>query len=377
MTWHYTGFQRFPDVWGTKPGVLMPTLHKVSVYGWIGVPFFFLISGFVICMSAWGRSPGDFMISRVTRLFPAYWLAVFMTGTLMVLARPVWVDKVKSLSYTDILTNLTMMQDGIAGRSIDGVYWTLYIELRFYVLFGLVLALGALSYRKMVAFCGLWLFFSAIASNADIPLLQIMLFPQWAPYFIAGMAMYLMYRFGPNLLLWCIIAFAWLLAQHQLQPVLKSYRWDAQGPLSYTVTLGLITLAFGAMIAVSLGWLDRIQWKWLTIAGALTYPVYLVHQEIGWWVIHKLHAKVNAYVLVFSLIAGMLVLAYLIHRLVERPVSKRLKRGLDNAMREIRAGGRQRWQPSGAAPAPGIQAGVQPGVQAGPGERAAVAEPQS
>ncbi|RKE19490.1 peptidoglycan/LPS O-acetylase OafA/YrhL [Streptomyces sp. TLI_171] len=349
MTWHYTGFQRFTDVWEGKPGVLMPALHKFSVYGWIGVPFFFIISGFVICMSAWGRSPGEFMVSRVTRLFPAYWLAVFMTGTLLILARPTWVDKVKSLSYTDILTNLTMMQDGIAGRDIDGVYWTLYIELRFYVLFGLMMALGALTYRKAVAFCGLWLFFSAIASNADIPLLQIMLFPQWAPYFIAGMAMYLIYRFGSNLLLWCIIAFAWLLAQHQLQPVLRNYSADAQEKLSFTVTLALITLAFGAMIAVAMGWLDRIQWKWLTVAGALTYPVYLVHQEIGWWVIHELHAQVNAYVLVVSLIAAMLVLAYLIHRLVERPVSKRLKRGLDSALRDIRAGGgRQRHQPSGA-----------------------------
>uniref|UniRef100_A0AAU2VA93 Integral membrane protein n=1 Tax=Streptomyces sp. NBC_00003 TaxID=2903608 RepID=A0AAU2VA93_9ACTN len=34
---------------------------------------FFLISGFVICMSCWGKPLGDFFVSRVVRLYPAYW----------------------------------------------------------------------------------------------------------------------------------------------------------------------------------------------------------------------------------------------------------------------------------------------------------------
>lgn len=38
-----------------------------------------MVSGFVICMSAWGRSVGDFAVSRVSRLFPAYWAAVAFT----------------------------------------------------------------------------------------------------------------------------------------------------------------------------------------------------------------------------------------------------------------------------------------------------------
>jgi peptidoglycan/LPS O-acetylase OafA/YrhL len=366
MTWHYTGFSRFTQVWGTKPGHLMPLLHKFSVYGWIGVPFFFLISGFVICMSAWGRTPGEFMVSRVTRLFPAYWLAILMTGSMLIAARPSWVDHVKSLSYTDIFTNMTMMQDGIAGTDIDGVYWTLYLELRFYVLFGLVLALGGLTYRKMVAFCGLWLFFSAISSNIDVPLVRAMLIPEWAPYFIAGMAMYLIYRFGSNLLLWCLIVFSWLLAQHQLMPTLKNYSWDAQQHLSFTVALGLITLAFVVMIAVAKGWLDWVQWKGLTVAGAMTYPVYLIHQELGWYVIHRLHARMNPYLLVGCLILGMLVLAYLINRLVEQPVSKRLKRSLDRSLDQIRA----------ASPPRGASTARRQGGQTAPDGHAGTADVQ-
>src|SRR6188474_872611 len=57
--------------WGTEAGQLFgDTIVRVSRYGWMGVEFFFVISGFVICMSCWGRSVADFFTSRVTRLVP-------------------------------------------------------------------------------------------------------------------------------------------------------------------------------------------------------------------------------------------------------------------------------------------------------------------
>lgn len=76
---------------GDKIGVWQPSaashfglLHSVSQYGFLGVQLFFIISGFVICMSAWGRSVGDFFVSRVVRLYPAYWFAVLVTAAVLV-----------------------------------------------------------------------------------------------------------------------------------------------------------------------------------------------------------------------------------------------------------------------------------------------------
>jgi peptidoglycan/LPS O-acetylase OafA/YrhL len=48
----------------------------VSRYGYLGVDLFFVISGFVVQLSAWDRRPPEFVVSRIVRLYPAFWIAV-------------------------------------------------------------------------------------------------------------------------------------------------------------------------------------------------------------------------------------------------------------------------------------------------------------
>src|SRR4051812_7601302 len=59
--YHFSGFE--PGVnpaWGSTPAETFPGLYHLSSYGWMGVELFFMISGFVICMSSWGRTLGGF-----------------------------------------------------------------------------------------------------------------------------------------------------------------------------------------------------------------------------------------------------------------------------------------------------------------------------
>src|SRR3954471_4352570 len=64
---HYTGYDQFVALtWGEPATQAFGPLHRVSSYLWMGVELFFMISGFVICMSSWGRSVGAFFRSRVT-----------------------------------------------------------------------------------------------------------------------------------------------------------------------------------------------------------------------------------------------------------------------------------------------------------------------
>ncbi|RZJ93005.1 MAG: acyltransferase, partial [Hymenobacter sp.] len=65
-----------------------PVLGQVCKYGYLGVELFFLISGYVILHSAQGKSLGQFFVSRVQRLYPAYWVACTLCFVVVRLFRP-------------------------------------------------------------------------------------------------------------------------------------------------------------------------------------------------------------------------------------------------------------------------------------------------
>jgi peptidoglycan/LPS O-acetylase OafA/YrhL len=329
VAYHYVAFG---EGWDGPQAELFPVIFRPSAYGWLGVELFFMISGFVICMSCWGRSLPDFFTSRVIRLFPAYWFAVIATTAVVAVVS----GGVDPLAWRDVLVNLTMLQWPMGVEHVDGVYWTLWAELRFYLLFALVVWRG-LTYRRVVAFCAGWATVALLATGYDIrPVKHLAVVPHcW--FFIAGLAFFLMHRFGPNLMLWGLVALCFLMGQYT---VMETWRGTLEhvgdNIPGWGVTV-LITLFFVVMAGVSLGWFRRIDWRWLPAAGALTYPLYLLHESIGWEVFHRFQGSVDRWVLLGGTVAGMLVLAHLVHRWVERPVARRLKGALNSAFVQIRA----------------------------------------
>ncbi|MFI8229794.1 acyltransferase family protein [Streptomyces sp. NPDC085900] len=328
---HYAGSWRVDRpgnaVWGRPVSEVMPTVFRFAAYGWIGVEIFFVISGFVICMSCWGRGPRQFFVSRVIRLYPAYWFAIVFTTTVVVALPGVW----ERLRARDILLNLTMLQSGSGVDSVDGVYWTLWSELRFYLLFLAVVATG-LTYRKVVVFCCAWGAAAMLAPAAHFAPLTLAANPEGAWFFIAGLALYLMHRFGQDLLLWGILAMAWLMGQRQLGLRID----DFEHVSGWRGSVGLFTGFLLVMVAIALGATDRLRWKWLATAGSLTYPLYLLHYVAGTTLIDRLQGTMDARLLVTAVIAGFLVLSWLVHRYVERPVARVLKRGLEGAFGRLR-----------------------------------------
>jgi peptidoglycan/LPS O-acetylase OafA/YrhL len=337
LSWHWMGVQRWPEIWHGRSGQLMPLGHAIGAYGWLGVELFFLISGFVICMTCWGRSVGDFATSRVTRLFPAYWVAVLLTSAVLYLSPQRWGNDATRPSITRVLTNLSMAHAPLGVSDIDAVYWTLWIELRFYVLFGLVVMFG-LTYRRVLAFCGIWGFLSLLALQSGWPLLDNVVQSQFSWYFIAGIAFFLMHKFGQNLLLWGMVGFCWLMAQDRIQIMLKTNEGGAGDRLHWKIAAAAVTLFFAVVAAAALGAFDWMRWRWLTAAGALTYPLYLIHQEIGFEVITRLSRRLPPYPTVAVALVGMLAAAWLLHRLVERPLAPWLKRGFASSFAAARSG---------------------------------------
>ncbi|WP_371619451.1 acyltransferase family protein [Streptomyces sp. NBC_00454] len=358
VVYHYAALSR---PWGHDPATIFPTLQNFAQFGWLGVEIFFVVSGFVICMSVWGRTVGDFAISRVSRLFPAYWVAVPLTALVV----KIWPEVHSIRGWDDVLVNLTMLQAGNNTRNIDDVYWTLFVELKFYVLMAVVVLCGV-TYRNMVVFCGVWTVAAALAPSLGSPLLAAFAMPTYAPFFIAGIAFYLMRRYGSNPMLWAIVLMQLLLSQRYVHYRMEINLGKAAADLLPTWPVRLIMIAgFGIIAAIALGAFDKIQWKWLSTAGAITYPFYLIHMYIGMTLIHHFRNRVPAAVLLVSVTVLMMVTAWLIHRLVERPVGKWLRdamrRGVDDVRRNTPARKRPRTTP-------GVQAQAAQAPTAGPSE---------
>jgi len=299
----------------------------VARYGWLGVELFFLISGFVICMSSWGRRVGDFAASRVVRLYPAYWPAVLVSAAIL------GIFGGREISWPQTAANLTMLQNPLGVPDVDPSYWTLAVELRFYLLFAIVVALGV-TYRRVVYFCVIWL--AASVFVAGQPWLAWLISAENVPYFVGGVALFLIHRFGGTPLLWGIVTASWLIAVYRVDThvtaALGEHEWTAWVPAALAVT-GF----FGLMSLVATNVFRRVRWPWLVTAGALTYPLYLLHQTLGVTVINGLRGAVPAWLLLSGVVAGLLVLAWLVHRHVERPVAAWLKRAATSSLVAMRA----------------------------------------
>ncbi|MFG3152772.1 acyltransferase family protein [Streptomyces sp. NPDC048219] len=318
------------DAWGSSAQLQFPTLHTFFSYGCLGVQVFFVISGFVICMSGWGRSLTSFVASRASRLLPAYWAAVILVTA--VFALPVVVYD--AVSPSDALVNLTMLQQPLGADRVLGVCWTLWVEVRFYALFALCVVLPGANRRRVLMFCAGWLLAAALAQAAHEPLLELVLMPEYAPFFVGGVGLYLVHRDRRDAYAWGLVAAGFLIGQHFAVRDL----WNATDPnaFAHRTTFGIVlVVAFGfvAVAAVALGWLNRANWRWLTVAGALTYPFYLVHEHLGWVAIRFLHRGLHVpSAATFALtVAGMLVLAWLLYRFVEKPLTPRLRTVLNRS----------------------------------------------
>nr|WP_313896537.1 acyltransferase [Streptomyces sp. GC420] len=328
--YHYGG--RNGDIsraWGSASQIQFPTAHEWFAYGCLGVQVFFVISGFVICMSGWGRPLRSFFASRASRLYPAYWAAVALV--VLVFALP-WVAY-ENVRPTDALVNLTMLQQPLGAERVLGVCWTLWAELRFYALFALCVVLprsGSVR-QRVVLFCACWTLAAAIAQGLGHELLDVVVMPEYAPFFIGGIGLYLVHRDHGDAVGWGITAAGWLLGQRAAVEGL----WHPAGAhyFSYrsaAVIIAVVTLGFAAVAAVALGRLGWADWRWLTVAGALTYPFYLVHEHLGWVAVAGLHRGLGLpSSATLPLTVGlMLGLAWLLHRYVERPLTPLLRRSL-------------------------------------------------
>jgi peptidoglycan/LPS O-acetylase OafA/YrhL len=143
-----------------------PMLHHLFEtinLGRLGVVVFFITSGFVIPWSLKTETPHalkNFAIKRFFRLYPAYWLSIIV-ASIVGLGFGVNVE-----SLGQILMNFTMIHKFLGVESVIGAYWTLHIELIFYVICAVLFFFGILKSNKSLILMTVLFSLLAIAAAA-------------------------------------------------------------------------------------------------------------------------------------------------------------------------------------------------------------------
>jgi peptidoglycan/LPS O-acetylase OafA/YrhL len=326
LLFHYTFRSGAPD---GRSVVTFPELGMIFKYGYLGVDLFFIVSGFVILLTALDRNAREFIVSRVTRLYPAYWACV----TLTLLAILSFGDSRFSATLPQYFVNLTMLQEFFRVSPLDGVYWTLAIELKFYFLVFLIVVAGQI--HRLQGLLGAWLaacIFLDVVEGYSV--IRFFLFPGHSYFFIAGAASLLVWLHGISayrvLLLAASYAGAMFFSIAVDRKVFADYFKAEFDPLIIGI---LVSLGFAGFLLIAFrktAWLDRREF--LTL-GALTYPLYLLHQNIGYMIFNAAAPYVPRYLLLIATTALMLALAYAVHHWIERFGAPGLKRAMMRALR--------------------------------------------
>lgn len=304
VLYHYTS--RFPG--------LFPDAGKVPFefrYGHYGVELFFLISGFVIFMTLEkAKSVSDFALRRFARLYPPFWFCAILTFILVSAMGPAS----RSISASGMLTNLSMISGMFGKPRVDGVYWSLEQELIFYILMAAVLSLKQT--KNIEWFCVFWMVAAIVATKLGFSeFRKNFLALDYAPLFSSGIAFFLMYNNRATWKTWLVLLMGIGTAGFTLVPKISSETHDS------SLVVWLCLAACFGVFALFVFWKNALlERRALAFLGAISYPLYLVHQNIGYGIMLKFGAIGLAPVLTFFLtLAIALGLATGVHYLIEVP----------------------------------------------------------
>jgi len=158
------------------------------------VDVFFLISGFVILISADNRTAWSFTVSRIVRLYPAYWfcaIVIFIFATF-------WPVESYNVSMVDFMLNMTMLHTWFGSPHVSTVFWTLVIELQFYFLVFFIIKANLRNHLNVIL--AVWLALSVASDYLAFPSwVKVIIISGWCHYFIAGSLFYLIRKQGVSL----------------------------------------------------------------------------------------------------------------------------------------------------------------------------------
>lgn len=304
VLYHYT--TRYYDLYKVEKD------YQLSfTYGNYGVEVFFIISGFVIFLTlSKTKTSLDFVVNRIIRLFPTYWISVTLTFIIISLF-PLPGREVSILEY---IINLSMIHLEFGINSVDGVYWTLLYELKFYLL---MLLLYYFNQLKNINYLSLFILIAIVLFNI-FSLNETILFKilnkififNYIHLFISGIMFYKIMQKDYSLLIFLNLFIAYALA-------------IVSQDENVIIIFSIIYFMF---ILLSLGKLNFLSQKSLIFLGSISYPLYLVHQNIGYIILNFFSSNnISMLIGTFTAIIISVLISTVITHLFEKNIITYLK----------------------------------------------------
>lgn len=280
--------------------------------GKYGVQTFFILSGFVIFMTLSRiEKPIDFIISRFSRLYPVFWFCVIFSFTII----SIFGLYGREVTFSQMIINFSMIPSVFNTPSVDGVYWTLLYELKFYFWIFIIYSLGFIKKIDkliliyiLLGFC--FHFFVNQESIFGKILLKLFVF-DYLSYFISGIIFYKIYNNERTKILMLTLILCFLFSQ-----ITNTYE-------NGLVTLSIIYLIF---LVFSFGKLDWFSNKFLTYLGTISYSLYLIHQNIGYILLNYFNLiKIEPLISLILSIFIVMILSTLISLFIEKRSTNYLK----------------------------------------------------
>ena len=298
VLFHYT--TRYDQIYGHQDMCIS------FPYGYLGVQFFYMLSGFLIFMSLKHvDNMKIFITKRIVRLYPSYWVSIILTyGFVIIFTLPG-----REPFFIDTLINFSMLQDWLPGiQSVDGAYWTLSRFLSFYFIVFLINKFNLTP--KIVLICYLWLLLICATKTATF-------FNIYLPYRVKLTLL----LFDGSLFILGILFFLW-----------KNDGISLDKALAFMLCLSTILFVNGEAVFISVlffsalfilviyGKVKFIAVRPLIWLGSISYPLYLIHQNIGYVIIRNLYTfNINFYLIIILPVIGSLLLAVIVTYYVEKP----------------------------------------------------------
>ncbi|MEM8872430.1 MAG: acyltransferase [Pseudomonadota bacterium] len=308
---------------GPTKGVLPIEPVELLFYGRYAVPVFFIISGFVIARSMARRNWYGFAVARIARLYPSLLFCATVTFVVLLLGNKPTMDTI--MVY---LGAISFFGIGFDHGQIDGSYWTLVYEWRFYAIVVLLMAVGASRVLPLLitafSFAGLIVELGGVQEIGYL----VPLYP-YASFFAIGVLVALGISSGWKPWIHGLIAFNIVAAGFALPGSIQDILVDHV--VHQSVWEGLIIAAVALMIFAIFYHLpipDRLA-GFVQLCGAMSYPLYLVHQVFGYRIIRKLHDfDVPPMLGVLAAVCACCAVAWVAARLVEPRLTPVLKTAL-------------------------------------------------